>query len=141
MMPTCETCRFWLEPKIRQGRQLLAGQCRRDAPALGPAATFDRPANALWPSTYFSDWCGEHERRAAKTPSQATRDYNDAAELASLGFIRRSDYHWTQRFPAGAFSVWPATKKWKWKEQVYQGTWENFLHDLDAARKEPGKDA
>lgn len=50
----CETCMYWLEkePKHPRSKQYdIIGRCRRNAPVV----------QIGYPTTYPSDWCGEHK--------------------------------------------------------------------------------
>ena len=64
MTPTCSTCRFFqpMGPALDMaGTPDTPGECRRKAPAHGPA-------RSQWPSLWASDWCGEHQAKATTEP-------------------------------------------------------------------------
>lgn len=51
VIETCETCVYWAS-----GNNYSSGHCRRYAPE--PAT--GRDALAVWPTTMYTDWCGEY---------------------------------------------------------------------------------
>jgi len=70
--PRCEHCRFWEHegpechrhaprPEMAQLYGLCLALARRDAEALEQVG--DIGAQACWPVTYASDWCGEFEAK------------------------------------------------------------------------------
>lgn len=65
-MDRCKTCQYY----DRQGRAAerggVAGQCRRQAPALSPINQKSYMIEGVWPTVRDDDWCGEwkaHVRR------------------------------------------------------------------------------
>lgn len=59
---TCETCRFWfmcINPVRNDDKKY--GKCKKSAPiAITGQATMPCQ-NAVWPTTYYEEWCGDHE--------------------------------------------------------------------------------
>lgn len=49
---TCETCKWWDGGDAR-------GMCRKSAPTASEVGR-------VWPWTFRSDWCGEHQPREAR---------------------------------------------------------------------------
>lgn len=54
---TCYTCRFWLGHGVRERGP--KGNCRRFPPVVT-----DRAPAGSFPTTNFTDWCGEWQRNA-----------------------------------------------------------------------------
>lgn len=53
----CYTCRFWLGHGVRERGP--KGNCRRFPPVVT-----DRCPGGAFPTTNFTDWCGEWQRHA-----------------------------------------------------------------------------
>lgn len=55
--PRCPTCKWWdLSTQAAVVDPDTTGACRRRPPFVD-----DRTGLAMWPKTYFVDWCAEHE--------------------------------------------------------------------------------
>lgn len=121
----CETCQYY------DARESLA-VCRRDPPID------NAEGKGIWPAISKTDWCGEYKPAPAAPCASLSlvKSENLPEDLARLGFEQRSDYHWTMRIGAKTFSVWPLSHKWQWDRQTRQGTWANFMTDLDRAKQE-----
>jgi hypothetical protein len=64
---SCLSCKFWAGVRPAQqddNRFVLTGQCRKNAPVVGPAG-------GTWPATNPNDWCAVYE--AGTTPNDAKR--------------------------------------------------------------------
>jgi hypothetical protein len=69
----CENCRFWRRPEAQAEK--AAGNCLRHAPRpwgagyVGVDTVVDESikrkfcSDALWPTTYRDEWCGEWRSR------------------------------------------------------------------------------
>lgn len=64
----CQNCRFWKKSKRHEN----SGLCVRNSPILIAKSPMDPEKKdksdiirnrAIWPATFYTDWCGEHEKK------------------------------------------------------------------------------
>lgn len=109
MSESCGTCRFWatitnVDPKF--------GRCRRNPPAASTAAkhsfgTDDATsiflhADAVWPVTAATEWCGACERGVPIDPPAdpaVGQIFNDGMVWAWLG----DEWRWLRNYVAPEF--------------------------------------
>lgn len=58
MTESCQTCRYWLAPKVPEGEDATkhAGYCRKNPPVV---LTGDKGISSSFPPIMAHGWCGE----------------------------------------------------------------------------------
>ena len=77
----CENCKFWDSYPEDDNEEIIGG-CKRHAPIVMRALILpeeekktneygdDVLTEAIWPTTYFSEWCGEFQEKDNDNPGR-----------------------------------------------------------------------